>query len=279
MNRLKTFFLAMRKENLKNKFLIVLNIFSYSILRIAFRLKKTEKILLKTVPFRTSLRWFKIIYYFDLLTFLNNFETDKYLDVILDKKYWVIIDIWSNIWRISWISAIHSKNIDKTFILCDPNPSVFALSRNFYEKVLKLDKKIYFINNAISNKSSKIPFYVIKWDELDWLWSLHKENIKKLKTKEIVVEGITFSDLIQKFPSIKVSKKNILIKIDVEWHEKHVFQSIISFLNKIDAFSLDILVEIWDENVENILKTLKETWFLNKFEKISYNDYFVVLEK
>jgi FkbM family methyltransferase len=269
----------LKRQNFLNIVKILFNIIMYVCIKILFKWNKsTEELLLRKMFLKCKLNWYNIIYYFDLLTFLNNFETKKYLDIVLDEKYWTMIDIWSNIWRISRISILHNKNINKLYVLCDPNPYVFKLSKKFYEKSIQKHNNVYFLNNAISDVKTKLPFFMLKWNELDWIWSLDEKNLPKTKTKKIIVESITFSDIIEK---IDLWNSKLLVKIDVEWHEINVLKSIIDFFikNKYTLKNIDLLVEIWEENVENIHNYLRKTWNLKEFRKISFNDYFIILWK
>ena len=278
MGKTKIILSMIRRENIFNKLKIVINIILYVGLKIILNIKTTEALLLKKVPLPTTVKWFKIVYYYELLTFLNNFETDEYLKVILDEKYWTIIDIWSNIWRLSWIAMIYNKNKDISFILCDPNPYVFKMAKGFYERNIKAKNKIYFLNKAVSDARIELPFYILKWKEASWLWSIHSENLSNMQTKKITVESITFDDIAEKISSLT---NNLLIKIDVEWHEEHVLRSILKFISAKDSKirNIDLLIEIWDNNVDYIHHLLKESWYLKTFKKISYNDYLVILEK
>lgn len=265
-----------KKQNINNAIKIILNIISYIFLRTISKEKSTERLLLKKVPIKCKIDNYNIGYNFELLTFLNNFETKEYLDIILDKKYSSLIDIWSNIWRISWISILHSKNKEKKIVLCDPNPFVFKLAKTFYEKNIHSPQKVYFLNNAISDTKTQLPFFMLKWDELNWIGSLDENNLPKSKTTKIIVESITFNDIIKKF---NIWDKNILIKIDVEWHEKNVLDSIIAFFKESDISNIEILVEIREKNVEDISDFIQGTWYLKEFSKLTPYDYLIKVEK
>lgn len=274
---IKTLFKKIKKQRTRDVIKIIYNIVCYVCLRFFLKEKSTEKLLLKKIQLSCKIDTYNIFYYYELLTFLNNFETQEYLNIILNKSYDIMIDIWSNIWRLSWISLLHNKNIQKIHFLCDPNPYVFALSKKFYTKELeKYNKNIMFINNAISDTKSSVPFYMIEWNELNGISSLHEENIGKHKVKKIIVGSIPFKEIID---NINISNKQILIKIDVEWHEDKVLYSIIDFFSKSNLSSIDLLVEIREKNVKSISKITENSWYLKEFKKISYNDYFILLKK
>ena len=267
----------LRQQNIWNAIKIIANIFIYVFLRTISKEKSTEKLLLKKVGIRCKIDGHKIRYNFELLTFLNNFETQEYLDIILDKKYWTFIDIWSNIWRLSWISIVYAWKEDKTVVLCDPNPYVFNVSKTFYEKEIHKNNHTYFLNHAISNTKTELPFFMVKWDVLNGIGSLDEKNILGGKTEKIIVKSITFTNIIEK---MHVANDNVLVKIDVEWHEQNVLQSVIDYLAKNSKISkVDLLVEIWEKNSHEIHNFLKKTWHLKEFKKISINDYFIVLQK
>lgn len=277
MNKIKAFLAEIKKEKIINKFKIIINIIAYIFFKTISKDRSTERLLLKKVFLKTSLKWFPIYYYFELLTFLYNFETKEYLSIVLDKKYDILIDIWSNIWRISRISILHNKNHEQTHILCDPNPYVFKLSKDFYTKKLeKKWRKVCFINSAISDTRSNIPFYMIEWDECNWVSSLHEENIAGQKIKKIMVESISFKEIIDK---IDISNKQILIKIDVEWHENKELESIIDFFGKSNLSNIELLVEIREKNVRSILTIIEKSWYFGEFKKVSQYDYFIRLKK
>lgn len=257
---------------------IILNIGSYLLKKSLSKDKSTEKLLLKKVFIKCNINSEKINYNYELLTFLYNFETKEYLDYIVNKNFETFIDIWSNIWRLSWVNVIFWKS--KNILLCDPNPFVFKLSQKFFLNHIKTDKNILFYNNAISNKSTNLPFYIIDNNKLNWIWSLHKENIKTNNIEEINISTITFKELL-KSANIKNNNYNdILIKIDVEWHEKFVLESIIEYFENDNIMTrLTILVEIFDKNLHIIKSLLESTNYSYKINKISYHDYLIILNK
>ncbi len=266
-----------KNQKFINQIKIIWNIIVYLFLKILSKEKSTERLLLKKLSIKCKIDGHKINYYFELLTFLNNFETQEYLNMLLDKNHDIIIDIWSNIWRISWMSILHSKNSNIAHILCDPNPYVFNLSKHFYtSNIQKYKQTTYFINNAISDTKATIPFYIIEWNELNWVSSLHAENISSPKVKKILVESIPFKEVVSK---IDMTDKQILVKVDVEWHEDKVLKSIIDFFGKSNIYDIELLVEIRDKNVKDILDIIKHSWYLQELKKISYNDYFIKLRK
>lgn len=264
-----------KKEKLSNKFKIILNLIIYYFKKIISKDKSTEKLLLKKVFINCYVNSNYIEYNYELLTFLLNFETKEYLNEIINNKSKYFIDIWSNIWRLSWIYNkfnLYWENI----IMCDPNPFVFNLSKDFYNNKLNRYKKINLLNNAISNDNKEISFFILKDNELNWIWSIYEENLWLANKEEIKVLSISFEELIKKN---NINESELFIKIDVEWHEKIVLESIMDYIKKSNLLKVIVLVEIWEKNVNDIKTYVENDIITKSFDKISFNDYIIIFEK
>lgn len=263
------------KQKIIDILLIIINISFYLAKKYISKEKSTEKLLLEKTLFKCKIWDCFVEFNYELLSLIYNFETSEYLNYITDKKYNTFIDIWSNIWRLSWLNLKFSDT--NNIILCDPNPFVFNFSKNFFIKNTKSNKNVLFINNAISNKSESLNFFVVNKNELNWIWSIYEENLPNENKKKLEINSISFSELIKQ---IKLELWLILIKIDVEWHEKIVLESILEYFSYTnDINELTILVEVWDRNIEELTTYLKTSKYFNEIKKISYNDYVIILKK
>jgi hypothetical protein len=88
---------VIKKQKVIDGIKIISNLFIYVIRKLLSKDKSTERLLLEKVPMPCYIDVYYIEYYYELLTFLYNFETKEYLNYIIKGKYALFIDIGSNI--------------------------------------------------------------------------------------------------------------------------------------------------------------------------------------
>lgn len=268
-------------HNKLNKLKVVVNIIYYVILkyldRFFYKTKQNELLHYKKIPWKLTYQNKKIEYYFEFLEIIWALDSLEYIDIILNKKFDVLIDIWSNIWRISFFTAKYNSNIKKVIML-DPNSYVYGVVKKNIHK-FDVYNKCEIINRWISDTKKLGKLYIDETNVISGLWSIEKTHASH--NKEITIELTTFWDIIED-KNLK-QFKNILIKIDVEGHEKNVLQSIFESINQLEnTENITIIVEI-RENKLNIIKELvtKYTKSANIVwpKKISFNDYILEINK
>jgi len=143
----------------------------------------------------------------------------------------------------TWLEEDIVKNINKNILLVEPVPYNYNLLINNFSKYPNIE----ICKNAIFDSNEKKNFFFVKEDSIKKLkkhWasgigSFNKDHILDHNSKrfrvtnedidEIIVEFITFDDLIKKYSIKKIDK----LQIDVEGAEFNI-------LNSIDFTKIDI---------------------------------------
>ncbi len=161
--------------------------------------------------------------------------------LIFFKRFEIFIDIGSNFGFYSVVAQRLNTNI-KTFCF-EPLPNIYIDNLNFHIANTVSNQRIY--KEAISDFKGEVKFFVPN------VYSIASEitsaSIERdffynqiFERKEIVVESTTLDN-----KSIELknewSNKRIVVKIDVEGHEKSVFDGGMRFFNEYRPF---IIVEI-----------------------------------
>lgn len=197
----------------------------------------------------------------DMSTIISSYFESDLVNHFKNTDNWVFLDIWANIWKYSII-------LWKLWFNCysiEPNPTLHKfILRNIELNWVKENVKLipFWIDIKENSLKLKIP-----GGDNYWSWSITNDY---LDYKEININLINFEILIR---NNNLNIKDIrLIKIDVEWYEKNVIDSMLTYLWKFN--NLKIIIEMFDDrwNVDYI----KETLIKNDFkltEKLYWDNY------
>lgn len=269
MNTLEKIIKNIKNEKIINIIKIILNIWIFfiisKIIDIFYSYDDKIKYYYKKVPFICTIKWKKIIYFFQLNSFIELYEENEFLDLILNSKMDVFIDIWANILRISSLVSSYNSNFKKIIAL-EPNKNCLDKSLNYIPNIIK--KNIIFLNYWLWNETKTSEMTINKHDSATTMWTLNKEksalkNLDKKDSKIIDVKILSFEDFFKE--NNLNNYKTFFLKIDVEWYEEFVFKSFFNFLEKNKwLYDFKIIFEVlhWNEDLFDKL----ETFWVNKNE-------------
>lgn len=190
----------------------------------------------------------------DRSIFFFNYYENKQINFLKQKifngNYEYFLDIGSNKGLYSLIVANLSKTIK--IISFEPIKKTFLkLKRN-----IKLNsfKNIKIFNFGLSNKNRKLKVKALKKNNIiqsgGFAVASSRDDLKNLHTEKAIFK---IGDQI-----IKLERKKIYIKIDVEGHEEFVIDGLVKLIKKNNIF---LQVEIFDNNKKVIFKKLKSLNF------------------
>lgn len=190
------------------------------------------------------------------------------------------------------IGAYHGE-VSKALLEIFPKAKVYAfepVSENYKYILNNLkSKNLKLFNIAISNKKSKIPFYIYKKTYLSSSKLLSKKYSKKhfsKKAKRILVESNTLDNI---FEGLSLKSK-ILLKIDTQGQEYEILSKATGLLKKVDIIHIETSFEkiyekqkLFNDIYELLIKQSfvfigenKESYFYPTFEPdTSINSVFV----
>lgn len=190
----------------------------------------------------------------DRSIFFFNYYENKQINFLKQKifngNYEYFLDIGSNKGLYSLIVANLSKTIK--IISFEPIKKTFSkLKRN-----IKLNsfKNIKIFNFGLSNKNKKLKVKALKKNNIiqsgGFAVANSNDDLKNLHTEKAIFK---IGDQI-----IKLERKKIYIKIDVEGHEEFVIDGLVKLIKKNNIF---LQVEIFDNNKKVIFEKLKSLNF------------------
>lgn len=187
------------------------------------------------------------------ILFFNYYE-NKQINFLKQKifngNYEYFLDIGSNTGLYSLIVANLSKTIK--IISFEPIKKTFLK----FKRNIKLNnfKNIKIFNFGLSNKNKKLKVKALKKNNIiqsgGFAVANSKDDLKNLHTEKAIFK---IGDQI-----IKLERKKIYIKIDVEGHEEFVVDGLVKLIKKNNIF---LQVEIFDNNKKVIFKKLKSLNF------------------
>ena len=198
--------------------------------------------------------------------YLNGFyEKDQlnYLDKICDKKKIdYFFDIGSNIGYYS----LYFKNIQNIYSF-EPNKDNFhKLKENI--KLNNLDINAYNFGLSNSNTETEIWYSDKKKMGGSAIYNKNDPELKKYDNKNIYLEKISIKRLDD---IIDINNSKILVKIDVERHEKKVLEGM---ENTINRNNIILQIEIGQHQENEVFKYLKELDF-KWINTIRHDHYFL----
>jgi len=183
------------------------------------------------------------------ILFFNYYE-NKQINFLKQKifngNYEYFLDIGSNTGLYSLIVANLSKTIK--IISFEPIKKTFLK----FKRNIKLNnfKNIKIFNFGLSNKNKKLKVKALKKNNIiqsgGFAVANSNDDLNNLYTTKAIFK---IGDQI-----IKLEKKKIYIKIDVEGHEEFVIDGLAKLIKKNNIF---LQVEIFDSNKKDIFKKLK----------------------
>lgn len=243
-------------KNIDSKLFIFLNLVFYKIIRffigeIAIYNRIIPPVQIKD-PINSEV--IKIERIYELITFSSLYESKKYLTALLNKSNIKMLDIGSNLGRIS-LSFYKYSSRDK-IVLIDANPLNILKAEKYIKKNKRIDyKKFTLIEKGISGKRDNLDFYFNK--KFDSMGTLDKSiAVKKKLNRQKKVGVNTLPNILDEY-NIQFSYFDI-IKIDIEGWEYYVLKQIF------EKYGLNskqkIIVEVFDHNFakfRNLIKNYK----------------------
>lgn len=202
----------------------------------------------------------------DMSPIISTYFEANLVEEFLSTNKWTFIDIWANIWK---YSIILWKKWFKCFSI-EPNTLLHKyINKNIY--LNNLNKNITLIPFWVDTDNKKLTLKIPWWDNY-WSWSLVNDYENYIENN---IELKHFSNLVNEY-SINISDIR-LIKIDVEWYEKNVINSMKEYLKEFK--NTKIIIEMFDEkwNVGYIKDLLLMNWFI--FQKKVAWDNFIFYKK
>ncbi len=198
--------------------------------------------------------------------YLNGFyEKDQlnYLDKICDKKKIdYFFDIGSNIGYYS----LYFKNIQNIYSF-EPNKNNFHKLKENIE-LNNLDINAYNFGLSNSNTETEIWYSDKKKMGGSAIYNKNDPELKKYDNKNIYLEKISIKRLDD---IIDINNSKILVKIDVERHEKKVLEGM---ENTINRNNIILQIEIGQHQENEVFKYLKELDF-KWINTIRHDHYFL----
>lgn len=197
--------------------------------------------------------------------YLNGFyekEQLDYLDKLCSDEITHFFDVGANIGYYS----LYFKKI-KNIYSFEPNRDTFLkLKKNI--ELNKLNFNIYNLGLSNSNSESKIWYSDKNKTGGSAVYSDKDLELKKYKSENIIKENIILKKLDD---IINLKFSHVLIKIDVERHEKEVLEGMVNLINN---NNIVMQIEIGDDNKIEIFEFLKK---LNlKWIKSIRHDHFFI---
>jgi FkbM family methyltransferase len=197
----------------------------------------------------------------DRSIFFFNYYENKQINFLKQKifngNYEYFLDIGSNSGLYSLIVANLSKVIK--IISFEPIKETFLKLK----KNIKLNdfRNIKIFNFGLSNKNKKLKVKALKKNNIiqsgGFAVANSNDDLNNLHTEKAIFK---IGDQI-----IKLERKKIYIKIDVEGHEEFVIDGLVKLIKKNNIF---LQVEIFDHNKKVIFKKLKSLNFRKIYEII-----------
>lgn len=209
----------------------------------------------------------EIHYLFELISWLGIYESKDLLKILLDKKYFYLLDIGCNIGRLSFFFIFNKKQ--RKAILIDANPNIILAVSNFL-KNNNLNGRAIAINKGISNRRSTLDFFYNNNFDLEGTFDENIAKQKELKNS-MKIEVDTIDHITEKK---KIDPNSIdLIKIDVEGMELKVLEGMKDFLSY--KKRIDLIIEIWNKiHLKKVIQFLNGFEFSIKYWKLGPKDYF-----
>ena len=183
-------------------------------------------------------------------------------DIIKNKEITHFFDIGANIGYYS----LFFRNIDNIYAF-EPNKKNF-LSLQENNKLNNCNINVF--NFGLSNSNSRSEIWYTNRDKMGGSAIFNKDDteLKKYDQKNIIKEDI----LVKKLDEvINIKKSKIMIKIDVERHEKKVLEGM---KNIIMQNNIIMQIEIGDENKEDVFNYLDKL-SLKWINTIKHDHYFI----
>lgn len=185
------------------------------------------------------------------LMFENAGIDKKYQYMFLPEKEWEIFcDCWANVWLITDIARFSDMEV----YAFEPNPQAVR----FLNKKYSDDKNVHIIPKAVWNTNWIIDFFVKDWELFDCGATTCEEMAKNDNHwKKISVEMIKLVDYLKII--VKEHGYIYLLKLDIEWSEFDVINSIID--EKLYKKITYIVVETHERFFKNwkvMLKNVKD---------------------
>lgn len=149
--------------------------------------------------------------------------------------------------------------------MIDPNKSLNWAFSNF-KKLVKFTENLYKFNFGISNKTSKIKYYVTKTVTGSTFIDVFKN--KKLddeyfgKKKYIIQQVYSFKEFIRNFFKYKID----VIKIDIEGYETRIMPSILKYSK---PFLIEIETNLNSEVYPNSFNSINALMIKNNYKLIT----------
>ena len=198
--------------------------------------------------------YLKGFYEKDQLEFLKN--------IIKDKEVTHFFDIGANIGYYS----LYFRNIANIYAF-EPNKKNFL---RLQENNKLNNCNINLFNFGLSNSNSESQIWYTNKDKMGGsaIFNKNDPELKKYKPKDIIKEDILIKRLDE---VLNISKSKIMIKIDVERHEKKVLEGMQNIIMKNNII---MQIEIGNENKQDVFDYLDKLNF-KWINTIRHDHYFI----
>ena len=191
-------------------------------------------------------------------------EVDFLIKQIKEYKVNYFIDVGANCGYYSIQVANQIKKI--TVLSFEPNPEAYFKFSKTLNKNSTLSKKIFLKNYGLSNKSSKL-----KMQSLVKFGYAQTGGSSVVNNNQLDEHFIFFAKFENGDDKIKIKKKKIAIKIDVEGHEINVLNGIKEILQNNKCI---LQIEIFDKNYKEVTNLLFKFGYKLFFEAKQRSNFF-----
>lgn len=214
----------------------------------------------------------EISYIYELITLMGIYEGKSFLEEIFNINNRSILDLGSNIGRISFFFV--NQNFNRKAVLVDANPFNIEFTSGFSETLdADMASRLIFINKGLSDITRKLKFYYGEKYDCKGTFDAMRSKRRKLKNN-MVVKVEKLSDILSEY-ELNLNDFDI-IKIDIEGFENRVIKDILDLYKK--EKRIVMLIEITPQNYFQIEDMLESSQICYSMDQIDQKNYIIVLE-